>query len=124
MIPIELRARREALGLSQPALAGLLRVAPVCVSGWEDGTWTIPAGIDTELTEYEEIMEQLVDHAVEAIEHCGSDCTPVLRVCDSDSQLWAAVPALDGLPAAVHRVAMARARLLVSRAPALRASEP
>lgn len=123
MIPIELRARREALGLSQPALAGLLHVAPVCVSGWEDGTRSIPGGLDVQLTEYEEIMEQLVDHAVEAIEHLDSDCTPVLRVCGSDSQLWAAIPALDGLPAAVHRVAMARARLLVGRTPALRTSE-
>jgi transcriptional regulator with XRE-family HTH domain len=43
MDPQELRERRLRLGLSQPALAELLSVAPMTVSRWERGVQAIAA---------------------------------------------------------------------------------
>lgn len=115
MTPIELQSRREALGLSRPALADLLHVSQSALACWETGARPVPDVMDHALAEYEELMEQIIDQAVEAIDALGNDHTPVLNVCGSDRELTAAIPALDGLPAVIHRIAMARARVLASK---------
>ena len=105
--PIELRARREALGLHQHELASWLNVAQATVSAWELGRRTIPAGIHSELAELEEQLLDIADRMIEAGEAAGEDC--VLFTYLDDSQLAAAHPEMDGWPAALHRVAAAHA---------------
>lgn len=117
MNPIELRSRREALGLSQVSLADLLGVKQDKVSLWEYGKRPIPEGIDRHLAEWEETVEELVDAAGETIERIeaaeGCPAEPlVLAVFSSDEALWVAHPEMDGTPAVLHRVAMARTRAM------------
>ncbi len=42
MTPIELRARRAAMALSQPQLAALLDTSPTNLRNWEQGRAAIP----------------------------------------------------------------------------------
>ena len=56
----ELHARRLALGLSQDALADMLAVTQASVSRWEAGARRIPAGINNELIDLEDRVEELV----------------------------------------------------------------
>lgn len=111
MQPIELQARREALGLSQGLLASLLGVAQATIARWETGQRGIPPNLDEELAAQEEIVEQLLDHAADLLDE--ADGEPVtLTVYLADSDLWSAHPEMMGIPAVLHRVAMARARAL------------
>ncbi|WP_297742067.1 DNA-binding transcriptional regulator [uncultured Tessaracoccus sp.] len=114
MQPIELRARREALGLPQHELASWLGVAQATVSAWEVGRRTIPPGLHGELEELEEQLLDLADRMVEAGEAAGGECT--LFTYLDDSQLAAAYPELDGWPAALHRVAAAQAAMALREA--------
>lgn len=110
MSPIELLARREALGLSQGLLAARLHVAQNTVSGWERGSRAVPDGIEAELRVLEESAELIMETALEALEQFTDDGpVPVLFAYRDDREMWAAIPELDGLPAVVHRVALARA---------------
>ena len=110
MTPIELIARREALGLSQGLLAHRLGVEQNTVSRWEHGQRQIPAGVNAELRALEKLVDHIVDNAVTALEAVASENTPPILFAYRDNQdLWAAIPELDGLPAAAHRVALARA---------------
>ena len=111
MNPIELKARREALGLNQTDLARVLGVKQVTVSAWELGRNPIPPGIDGELIEVEERLEGLIDLAAEMLD--ATTNRPVfLDVWADDESCWEANPHLDGFPAVCYRVAMARARML------------
>ncbi len=113
MTPLELRARREALGLSQGLLASLLGNAQNTVSQWENGRRAIPGDVDETLARYEEVVESLVDEAGELLDGASADGVPVaLQTYSSDESLWEAVPALVGVPSVLHRVALARARVL------------
>jgi len=115
MTPIELRARREALGLSQGLLADWLGVRQATVSRWEAGKQPIPGdhpgepGVEAKLARLEDAVEGLIDRAVAAIDAAADAADDdgfegvVLYVGDTD---------VDGVPAAAHRVAMARARRL------------
>lgn len=107
MQPIELRARREALGLPQHELAAWLGVAQATISAWEVGRRTIPAGIHGELAELEEQLLDIADRMVQAGEAAGAEC--VLFTFVDDGELAAAHPEMDGWPAALHRVAAAQA---------------
>jgi len=111
MLGIELRARREALGLTQRLLAADLGNAQATVSQWETGVRAIPADVEQRIRDLEERMESLVSDAVDALEAldgAGQEGA-VLHVWADDAAFWAAHPDLDGTPAVVHRVAMARA---------------
>lgn len=107
MNPVELRARREALGLSQASLAAWMGNAQATVSAWESGTRTIPDGVDSDLAELEDRVESLVGRMVEACLAVDEDA--LLLTHRTDTELAAAHPDMDGWPAALHRVACARA---------------
>lgn len=109
--PLEVRARREALGLSQGLLASLLGVAQATVSNWEAGKRAIPEGLSEDLAVQEEIVEDLVDLATELLDAAEGD--PVsLAVYATDGELWESHPEMVGVPSVLHRVAMARARAM------------
>lgn len=107
---IELRARREALGLNQTDLAELLGVKQSTVSTWESGRRSVPAGVSGELNVIEEQVESIVDLAAEMLD-ATSERPVRLRVWADDESFWLATD-YEPLPAACYRVAMARARLL------------
>lgn len=104
--PIELRARREALGLSQQQLATWLAVAQSTLAQWESGRRRIP-GIRPELNVIEAILNDLVDELTQQ-----GQTNPTLTTYRTDEQWWGADPAArdTGLPATLHRVATARAQ--------------
>lgn len=113
---IELRARREALGLSQPQLADLLGVTQATISRWEKGerspeNWP---GIHVLLCEWEDLAMQVEDEAVEAVEHASAvQDSPAIevRTYATDEAWWAmdARAKKARAPAVLHRVAVARA---------------
>lgn len=114
--PIELRARREALGLSQVDLARLLNVRQNTVSQWEAGVRTPrdPVGVLMALSGLEDEFDDLVDRIADLGEHSSAvRNTPVveLRTYATDTAYWAAEAAADhkATPAAMHRAATAYA---------------
>ena len=110
MEPIELKSRREALGLSVAAFAGLLEVTVASVSRWESGKQTIKPFVGEQLILLEDQVETIVDLAAEMLE-AVSDRPVHLRVWADDESFWADTD-YEPLPAACYRVAMARARML------------
>jgi len=113
MSPIELRSRREALGLSQQGLAECLGVKQATVSAWEKGTRVIPDGISERIDALEDHVETLIDQALDGIDQAEDlPGPPMLFVWPTNQAYWAAHPESDGHPAVLHRVAMARARTL------------
>ena len=55
MLPADLVARRNALGLSQPELARELGVHPMTISKWERGVHAIPDMVDLALRGLEHV---------------------------------------------------------------------
>lgn len=116
MNPIELRSRRAALGLSQADLAALLDCPRPVLSTWETGTRNPrdPEGLHEDLCELEDVLEGLVGELVERIEHASAvqdSPTVTVRTYEADENWWAvdAEAREARLPAALHRVAVARA---------------
>ncbi len=116
MNPIELRARRAALGLSQAELAALLGCPRPVLSTWETGTRSPrdPLSIQLALAELEDVLDGLISDLAEQIEHASGvqDSAMVTkRTYESDKDWWAvdAEARKARLPAAMHRVALARA---------------
>ena len=72
MCGLELQARRKALGLAQHELGDLLGgVRQATVARWEQGTNTIPAGVDVELSGVEALVEEAIMVMMESIlEQC------------------------------------------------------
>ena len=60
MEPIELRCRREALGLTQQELADILPVSQSAVAHWENGRRNIPDGLDGDIAALERDREALI----------------------------------------------------------------
>ncbi len=110
MTPLELLARREGLGLSQASLAGVLGNGQNTISQWEHGRRRIPDGLDGELAEVEEWLEDLADRMLDACEqvHEAGEPPSIISYRD-DRAFWAAHPEWDGMPSELHRVAAARA---------------
>ena len=67
MNPVEIVARREALGLSQVQLAALLGVAQNTVSAWERGKRNIPAGVHTDLESLEALQDELISETTQTL---------------------------------------------------------
>lgn len=116
MNPIEIRARRAALGLSQYELAALLGCARPVLSDWETGKRKprYPVELAMSLGELEDTIEGLIGDLVEQIEHASAvqDSPMVVKRTYSSDEDWWAVDAeakAAGLPASMHRVALARA---------------
>lgn len=103
---IEVQARREALGLTQPRLAEYLGVAQPTISSWERGTRKVPPGILAEIEHLEERYSALEDAMCDVVESMAEP--PVLITHATDESFWAAHPEHEGLPAVLHRVACAR----------------
>lgn len=112
MTPVELQARREALGLSQQRFADVIGVKQNTVSQWESGKRSIPA-IDEALQALEDLVDGLAGSAADAVDAVMATRTespPVLFAWPDDESFWLAHPEMDGTPSVLHRVAMARAR--------------
>jgi DNA-binding transcriptional regulator YiaG len=110
MSPVELRARRRALGLGQDGLASALGVAQNTVSTWEGGRRGIPAGLDDSIAKLEDARDDLVDRALDAISAAReAEGEPVLFIYATDQRLWDTHPETEGIPVEVHQVAMALA---------------
>ncbi|SNS43965.1 hypothetical protein SAMN06309944_0264 [Micrococcales bacterium KH10] len=112
---IELRARREALGLSQTAFVNTFSTpAPQnSLSQWETGRQAVAGEALYELDRLEKQSQMLQDQALAAAQNlarAGEEAVFVM-VWASDQEFWDAHPDMDGLPAVVHRTAMAKARL-------------
>lgn len=113
MSPIEFRARREALGVGQQTLASMLDINFTRISRWENNKQPIPIGMDSELTELENFMDDLVIATIDAtVPLLDRVKPPILLVYREDRDLWAASAMMEHnrIPAAFHRVAMARAK--------------
>lgn len=106
MEAIELRARREALGLSQTRLAHELDTSQAAVSLWESAKRQIPASVAVALTRLEDGREEVATAALSALEKSPDRA---LTAFQTDEALWAAHPELRPLPAATHRVGLALA---------------
>lgn len=111
MTPIELTARREALGLLKSDLATLAGKSGASITRYEDGTQPIGNDIEATLIDLEEQVEATVDATAEMLD-ATTDRPVILHVWASDEAFWKAHPHQRWFPAACHRVAMARARML------------
>lgn len=106
---VEAQARREAAGATQADLARLMGLAGSnTISRWESGA-RAPRDPRTYLAAIEE-LEALADDLYQQALADGQ-ASGRLTVWDRDRDYWAAVPtaARQGTPAAMHRVAAARA---------------
>lgn len=102
MDAIELTARREALGLDQASLAGLLQWEAADVVECEAAEREIPVEVDAQLDELE--------FARDTIAGVLEDTLPAdLATYSTDDAFWHAWPEMRGVPAAIHRVAAADA---------------
>lgn len=102
MDALELTARREALGLDQATLAGLLQWEVSAVVDCETATRDIPTLVDAKLDQLE--------LARDTIAGLLEDTLPGdLPTYATDAAFWNAWPDMRGVPATIHRVAAADA---------------
>ena len=116
MEAIELKARREALGLSQAELAAYLGITQSALSQREVGRKPIPEGFHQELAGLEEVFLQLLDRLAELAESKSAKLhSPQVELATyaTDAGMWAKEPELQGVPSALHRVASAHAAWMV-----------
>ena len=120
MDPIEIKARREALGLNQEDMAAILGVKQITVSQWEAGLRSPrdPADIALRLSNAEDVHDKIIDDLCEIAEHSsGVRDTPnvVLRTYRTDEAYWEAdaMARENGWPAVLHRSACAWARRIL-----------
>lgn len=102
MDPLELVARREALGLDSAHLAELLGWATVDVGECEAASRDIPAEVDAKLNELEFARDTIAGVLEDSLP--GDVCTYY-----TDEAFWAAWPEMRGVPAGIHRIAAADA---------------
>lgn len=83
MVGIELTCIRESLGLTDNALAGILKVNPRTISSWQKGRDPIPYRVPSELEKLQSETEQAVEELVEKLK--GEE-EPVVFVCRNDRE--------------------------------------
>ncbi|MGP5700721.1 hypothetical protein ACTXPA_17610 [Glutamicibacter arilaitensis] len=118
MQPIELTARREALGLGLHQLADYLKVRHQNIARWESGTyepkdWGFINEALTELEDFQaDLVAVMVSTAVEARDHSEP---PGLVTFGTDQEYWRWFPQVGArrIPVTVHHVATARAASLL-----------
>lgn len=115
---IEIKARREALGLTQVDLGTLLGVPQSTLDSWEKGRRPIPAGIPDELALIERRLDKIVERMIEDAQAVAD--SP--QVVAGDAYVAIAVPTgkmasgvefdTEGpvLPSAMYRVAAVAAQ--------------
>lgn len=116
MNPIELMARRSALGLNQADFARLLGVKQATISHWETGirTPSNPDRLMGEIAQFERLHQQIVDETLQILRSVlgSNEDTPVfVATFAEDADYWevdAKAKELT-LPAAFHRSATAQA---------------
>lgn len=122
---IELRARREALGLNQQQLAGLLQVSQSILSQWETGARSPkdPHDVRESLEALEAWVDDifnclcdLVDAVSETMADRPLEVTEVsIRTYKTDAAYWEADERAreHKLPATLHRVAAAQTQKIM-----------
>lgn len=127
MTPVEMMARREALGLSRKALAEVLNIREENVNRWEfgknhprDWSW-----IDEALTALEDHQETLIEEMVTSAteRHQGTGELVLMTfhsrrdyyrwLPEARQKEWA--PGVQGIPVELHRSATARAAAQLRR---------
>lgn len=89
MIGIELTCIRESLGLTDDALAGILKVNPRTIRSWQKGRDPIPYRVPSELEKLQSETEQAVEELVEKLK--GEE-EPVVFVCRNDREFTQLYP--------------------------------
>jgi len=102
MDALELTARREALGLDQATLAGLLQWEVGAVVDCEAATRDIPTLVGAKLDQLELARDTIAGLLEDTI---PGD----LPTYATDAAFWNAWPDMRGIPATIHRVAAADA---------------
>lgn len=108
MIGVELQARREFLGLTIEALAGLLDVNPRTIRSWEAGRDPIPRRVPGEIAVIEAITTAAVGDLIAALADADQ---PAVTVWRSDAA-WRSSDHVESgrFPARWWRHVAARAR--------------
>lgn len=121
MQELELRARREALGLSQGDLAAFLGVKQPVISQWETGTRTPrnPIEIEMRLSQIEDLQDELIDELCESVEHSSAlhdKPNVAIRIYRNDQDYWSrdARARERQIPASLHRAAAAWAKRTIN----------
>lgn len=108
MLPVELVARREQLGLSQSALAEALTVAQTSISKYEKGAREVPDWMEAELTGLEALQESLIEGFFDLVQPAEFGAYILLQ---PDPMELASMNRGRPLPESFSRVAAAQARL-------------
>lgn len=121
MDPIEIKARREALGLNQEDMAAILGVKQITVSQWEAGLRSPrdPADVALRLANIEDVHDKIIDDLCEAAEHASAvRDAPTVEIVTyrTDAAYWEADAEAreNGWPAVLHRCAAAWAKRILA----------
>jgi transcriptional regulator with XRE-family HTH domain len=106
MKPIELKARRLALGMSQSEFALALGNAQTTVSAWEKGSRAIPGGLNHDVERLEAFCAARTQSHLYADKK--GDSSVIIAYADDES-FWRAEPENADIPNKIALVAAARA---------------
>lgn len=127
MTPVEMMARREALGLSRKALAEVLNIRDENVSRWEfgknpprDWSW-IDKAMSALESHQETLIEEMMASATETWRETGDLVLMTFHsrrdyyqwLPEAREKEWA--PGVTGVPVELHRAATARAAAQLRR---------
>ena len=109
--PIEIVARRDALGLSQVKLAQWLPWKHTRISEAEQGKRLWPSWATERLKGAEDILDSIAETLLGAglAQMASGAGAVIIPTYFNDQEFWADWPDLDGLPAGVHRMAAVEA---------------
>lgn len=125
----ELKARREALGISQTDLARLLNVKQSTISLWESGKRAPrdPIAVSMHLHQLEDAHDEIIEKLCENTEHASAlhnSPNVAIRTFQTDDAYWnkdARARELQ-IPASMHRSAAAWAKRIVEEEYGIQAS--